>query len=166
MKDYLNGEYRTSAAYLLDVDLLYKKFIDSNNVTKEERTALKHAKTWHQKAMAMMKERLPDDFKKVDRMLSDNIIVMKPKVQELMNTRAINITDDRLRDILEVMINDHCIGCTAENWKDCHIYQLNDSLDVSSCYQEPDGTCPFQYMSIQEKAKNPTYGSIFKGEKK
>lgn len=165
MKDYLNGEYRTSAAYLLDVDLLYKKFIDSNNVTKEERTAFKHAKTWHQKAMKMMKERVPDDFKKIDRMLSDNIIVMKPKVQELIDHKAIYITDDRLRDILEVLINDHCTGCNECDWKHCIIYKLNDDLDVSSMYNEPDGTCPFCYMSDKEKALNPTYGTIFKGEK-
>jgi len=118
MKDYLNGDYRTSVAYLLDIDLMYKKLIDSDNITKEERTAFKHAKTWHKKAIASMKKRLPDDFKKIDRMLKDNVIVMKPKVQEVINNgAAITITDDRLRDILEILINDNCIRCTATNWK-------------------------------------------------
>jgi hypothetical protein len=162
MKDYLNGEARTKVAYLRDMDVLYKDLIDGDNITKEERTAFKHAKTWHKKAVAMMKERLPDDFKKIDRMLKDNIIVMKPKMQELIDHKAIYVTDDRLRDILEVLINDHCIGCTHENWKQCHIWKLQDDLDVSSIYNEPDGTCEYKYMAIQEKSKNITYGEVFK----
>ena len=60
MKDYINGEARTKVAYLRDMDVLYKDLIDGDNVTKEERTAFKHANTWHKKAIAMMKERLPD----------------------------------------------------------------------------------------------------------
>ena len=43
-----------------------------------------------------------------------------------------------------------------------HIYQLNDSLDVSSLYNEPDGTCAFSYMAEKEKEKNKTYGQVFK----
>lgn len=162
MKDYLNGDYRTSVAYLLDIDLMYKKLIDSDNITKEERTAFKHAKTWHKKAIASMKKRLPDDFKKIDRMLKDNVIVMKPKIQEVIDNRSIAITDDRLRDILEILINDNCIGCTHENWKQCHIWKLQDDLDVSSMYNEPDGMCQYKLMADMEKAKNPTYGTIFK----
>lgn len=162
MKDYINGESRTKVAYLRDMDVLYKDLIDGDNVTKEERTALKHANTWHKKAIAMMKERLPDDFKKIDRMLKDNVIVMKPKIQEVIDNRSIAITDDRLRDILEILINDYCINCMETGWKNCHIYKLNDDLDVSSMYCEPSGTCPYQYMSVQEKAKTPTYGEVFK----
>lgn len=165
MKDYLNGEARTKVAYLRDMDVLYKDLIDGDNVTKEERTAFKHAKTWHKKAIASMKERLPDDFKKIDRMLKDNVIVMKPKMQEVIDNRAISITDDRLRDILEVLINDHCIGCNETNWKQCHIYKLNDDLDVSSLYNEPVGECPYMMMAEMEKAKNPTYGTIIKTTK-
>lgn len=162
MKNYLNGDYRISVAYLLDIDLLYKKLIDSDNITNEERTAFKHAKTWHKKAIASMKERLPDDFKKIDRMLKDNVIVMKPKIHEVIDNRAISITDDRLRDILEILIDDHCIGCNETNWKQCHIWKLQDDLDVSSIYNEPKGTCQYKYMAIQEKTKNTTYGTIFK----
>ena len=163
MRNYLNGEARTKVAYLRDMDVLYKDLIDGDNVTKEERTALKHARTWHKKAIAMMKERLPDDFKKIERMLKDNVIVMKPKIQESINNgAAITITDDRLRDILEVLINDHCIGCTHENWKQCHIWKLQDDLDVSSMYNEPDGMCQYKLMADMEKAKNPTYGEVFK----
>lgn len=110
----------------------------------------------------MLKERHGESFNKIDRMLSDNIIVMKPKIQEVIDNRSIYITDDRLRDILEVLINDHCVGCTAENWKNCHIYKLNDDLEVSSEYKEPKGTCAFAYMADKEKDKNPTYGTIFK----
>ena len=110
-----------------------------------------------------MKERLPDDFKKIDRMLKDNVIVMKPKIQESINNgAAITITDDRLRDILEVLINDNCIGCTHDNWKQCHIWKLQDDLDVSSMYNEPDGMCQYKLMADMEKAKNQTYGTIFK----
>jgi len=163
MKGYINGEARTKVAYLRDMDVLYKDLIDGDNVTKEERTAFKHARTWHKKAIAMMKERLPDDFKKIERMLKDNVIVMKPKIQESINNgAAITITDDRLRDILEVLINDHCTSCGVDNWRECHIYKLNDSLDVSSLYKEPYGTCPYCYMAIQEKTKNKTYGSLIK----
>ena len=162
MKDYINGEARTKVAYLRDMDVLYKDLIDGDNITKEERTALKHANTWHKKAIAMMKERLPDDFKKIDRMLKDNVIVMKPKIQEIIDKRAIMITDDRLRDILEILINDNCIGCTETNWKQCHIWKLQDDLDVSSMYNEPDGTCQYKLMAEMEKAKNSTYGTIFK----
>jgi hypothetical protein len=162
MKDYINGEARTKVAYLRDMDVLYKDLIDGDNVTKEERTALKHANTWHKKAIAMMKKRLPDDFKKIDRMLKDNVIVMKPKIQEVIDNRSIAITDDRLRDILEILINDNCIGCTATNWKQCHIWELQDDLDVSSMYNEPDGTCQYKLMAEMEKAKNSTYGTIFK----
>lgn len=162
MKDYANGADRTRLAYLRDVDCIYSEFINGNLLTDAERTEMKHARTRHKKAMKLLAERLPDDFKKIDRMLKDNIIVMKPKIQEVIDQRAIYIEDDRLRDILEIMINDHCIGCTATNWKDCHIYQLNDSLDVSSEYQEPKGMCAYRYMSDKEKAKNPTYGTIFK----
>jgi hypothetical protein len=162
MKDYLNGEARTKVAYLRDMDVLYKDLIDGDNITKEERTAFKHAKTWHKKAVAMMKERLPDDFKKIDRMLKDNVIVMKPKIQEVIDNRAISITDDRLRDILEVLINDHCTGCNETNWKQCHIWKLQDDLDVSSMYNEPDGMCQYKLMAEMEKAKNPTYGTIIK----
>jgi len=147
---------------LRDMDVLYKDLIDGDNVTKEERTALKHANTWHKKAIAMMKERLPDDFKKIDRMLKDNVIVMKPKIQEVIDNRSIAITDDRLRDILEILINDNCIGCTATNWKQCHIWKLQDDLDVSSMYNEQDGMCQYKLMAEMEKAKNPTYGTIFK----
>jgi hypothetical protein len=109
-----------------------------------------------------MKERLPDDFKKIDRMLKDNVIVMKPKIQEVIDNRSIAITDDRLRDILEILIDDHCIGCTATNWKDCYIWKLQDDLDVSSLYNEPDGTCQYKLMAEMEKAKNPKYGEVFK----
>lgn len=164
MKDYLNGADRTRLAYLRDIDVLYQTIIDADILTPEEKTEIRHANTRHKKAFKMMAKRLPDAFKKIDRMLKDNIIVMKPKMQEVIDRRAIYITDDRLRDILEIMINDHCIGCTATNWKDCHIYQLNDSLDVSSEYQEPKGICAFSYMSDKEKAKNPTYGTIFKNK--
>lgn len=163
MKDYLNGEARTRLAYLKDIDVLYQLFIDGNHLTAEEKTEFKHARTRHQKAIKMIKKRLPDDFKKIDRMLSDNIIVMKPKAQEVINNRAaITITDDRLRDILEILINDHCVGCESTEWKNCHIYQLNDSLDVSSLYNEPDGTCAFSYMAEKEKEKNKTYGQVIK----
>ena len=162
MKDYINGEARTKVAYLRDMDVLYKDLIDGDNVTKEERTALKHANTWHKKAIAMMKKRLPDDFKKIDRMLKDNVIVMKPKIQEVIDNRSIAITDDRLRDILEILINDNCIGCTATNWKQCHIWKLQDDLDVSSMYNEQDGMCQYKLMAEMEKAKNSTYGTIFK----
>ena len=162
MKDYINGEARTKVAYLRDMDVLYKDLIDGDNVTKEERTAFKHARTWHKKAIAMMKERLPDDFKKIDRMLKDNVIVMKPKIQEVIDNRSIAITDDRLRDILEILINDNCIGCTHNNWKQCHIWKLQDDLDVSSMYNEPDGMCQYKLMAEMEKAKNPTYGEVFK----
>jgi len=162
MKTYLNGEIRTRLAYLRDIGILYQSLIDSDALSKEEITAMKHARTWHKKAIDLIEKRLPDDFKKIDRMLSDHIIVMKPKINELIDNRAIAITDDRLRDILEVLINDHCVGCTAENWKDCHIYKLNDDLDVSSVYSEPKGTCAYAYMSEKEKALNPTYGTIFK----
>lgn len=163
MKSYLNGLSRTRLAYLLDIDCIYKAFIDGDDLTKEEKTEFKHAFTRHRKALAMIKGRLPEEFKKIDRMLHDNIIVMKPKVNELIDHRAIAITDDRLRDILEVLINDHCVGCTATNWKDCHIYKLNDDLDVSSMYNEPEGMCAYAYMGEREKALNPTYGTIFKG---
>ena len=162
MKDYINGEARTKVAYLRDMDVLYKDLIDGDNVTKEERTALKHANAWHKKAIMMMNERLPDDFKKIDRMLKDNVIVMKPKIQEVIDNRSIAITDDRLRDILEVLINDHCVGCNETNWKQCHIWKLQDDLDVSSMYNEQDGMCQYKLMAEMEKAKNPTYGTIFK----
>jgi uncharacterized protein YnzC (UPF0291/DUF896 family) len=162
MKDYLNGEARTKLAYLRDIDVLYKSFIDSDVLTPEEKTEFKHARTRHIKAFKMLKERHAESFKKIDRMLNDNIIVMKPKMQELIDHKAIYVTDDRLRDILEVLINDHCIGCTHENWKQCHIWKLQDDLDVSSIYNEPDGTCEYKYMAIQEKSKNITYGEVFK----
>ena len=163
MKNYLNGEARTRLAYIRDIGIVYKSFIDSDLLTDAEKTELKHAKTRHNKALEMIKKRLPDDFKKIDRMLSDNIIVMKPKAQEVINNRAaITITDDRLRDILEILINDHCVGCESTEWKNCHIYQLNDSLDVSSLYNEPDGTCAFSYMAEKEKEKNKTYGQVIK----
>lgn len=162
MKDYANGADRTRLAYLRDVDCIYSEFINGNLLTDAERTEMKHARTRHKKAMKLLAERLPDDFKKIDRMLKDNIIVMKPKIQEVIDKRAIMITDDRLRDILEIMISDHCTGCSVENWKDCIIYELNDSLDVSSLYDEPKGLCPYRYMMEQEKALNPTYGTIFK----
>jgi hypothetical protein len=144
------------------MDVLYKDLIDGDNVTKEERTALKHANTWHKKAIAMMKKRLPDDFKKIDRMLKDNVIVMKPKIQEVIDNRSIAITDDRLRGILEILTNNNCIGCTATNWKQCHIWKLQDDLDVSSMYNEPDGMCQYKLMADMEKDKNPTYGEVFK----
>ena len=163
MKDYLNGEARTRLAYLKDIDVLYQLFIDGNHLTAEEKTEFKHARTRHQKAIKMIKKRLPDDFKKIDRMLSDNIIVMQPKIKELIDHRAIAITDDRLRDILEVMINDHCVGCNECDWKHCIIYKLNDDLDVSSLYNEPDGTCPYSYMAEKEKALNKGYGRLIKG---
>jgi len=163
MKDYINGEVRAKVAYLCDIDLLYKDLIASDNITKEERTELKHALTRHIKAIKMMSERLPDDFKKIERMLKDNVIVMKPKIQESINNgAAITITDDRLRDILEILIDDHCVGCTATNWKECHIWKLQDDLDVSSMYNEPDGMCQYKLMADMEKAKNPTYGEVFK----
>lgn len=161
MKNYINGETRAKVAYLRDINLLYKSLINSNSFTKEEKTELKHACTRHDKAIKLMQNRLPDDFKKIDRMLSDNIIVMKPKVQELMDHRAIYLRDDRLRGILEVMINDHCVGCKETNFKQCHIFRLNDDLEVSSEYQEPNGVCCFAYMGEREKRKNPDYGSIF-----
>ncbi|WP_037947367.1 hypothetical protein, partial [Sulfuricurvum sp. MLSB] len=85
-----------------------------------------------------------------------------PKIQEIIDKRAIMITDDRLRDILEILINDNCIGCTETNWKQCHIWKLQDDLDVSSMYNEPDGTCQYKLMAEMEKAKNSTYGTIFK----
>lgn len=162
MKDYLNGEARTRLAYLRDMDVLYKSFIDSDVLTPEEKTEFKHARTRHIKAFKMLKERHAESFKKIDRMLNDNIIVMKPKMQELIDHKAIYVTDDRLRDILEVLINDHCIGCNEANWKQCHIYKLNDDLDVSSLYNEPVGECPYMMMAEMEKAKNPTYGTIIK----
>jgi len=162
MKTYLNGEIRTRLAYLRDIGILYQSLIDSDALSKEEITAMKHARTWHKKAIDLIEKRLPDDFKKIDRMLSDHIIVMKPKINELIDNRAIAITDDRLRDILEILINDHCIGCTHENWKQCHIWKLQDDLDVSSMYNEPDGMCQYKLMATQEKAKNPTYGEVFK----
>ena len=163
MKDYANGEERVKLAYLKDVDLLYTKFIDQSRLlTQEEKTEFKHARTRHQKAFKMLGDRLPKDFKKIENILKDNMIVMEPKIKELITRRAIAIDDDRLRDILEVMIHDHCVGCTANNWKNCHIYKLNDDLEVSSEYREPDGTCAFSYMSELEKAKNPTYGAIFR----
>ena len=163
MRNYLNGEARTKVAYLRDIDILYKNLIESDNLSKEEKTEFKHAYTRHRKGIALMKKRLPDDFKKIERLLSDNIIVMKPKVQELINNgAAITITDDRLKDILEVLINDHCVGCTSKDWKNCHIWKLNDDLDVSSLYNHEEGTCEFSYMAEMEKAKNPTYGTIFK----
>lgn len=166
MKDYINGEARTKVAYLRDIDILYKNLIESDNLSKEEKTEFKHAYTRHRKGIALMKKRLPDDFKKIDRMLKDNVIVMKPKAQEVINNgAAITITDDRLRDILEILIDDHCIGCTHENWKQCHIWKLQDDLDVSSMYNEPDGMCQYKLMAEQEKAKNPTYGEVFKTTK-
>lgn len=164
MKDYLNGADRTRLAYLRDIDVLYKSFIDSDVLTPEEKTEFKHARTRHIKAFKMLKERHVESFKKIDRMLSDNIIVMKPKVQELIDHKALYVTDDRLRNILEILIDDHCVGCTEKNWKDCHIYKLNDDLEVSSEYQEPKGTCAFAYMSGKEKEKNPTYGTLFKNK--
>ncbi|MDD3001772.1 MAG: hypothetical protein PHF29_08455, partial [Candidatus Riflebacteria bacterium] len=137
-----------------------------DDLTPQEKTEFKHAFTRHRKALAMIKDRLPEEFKKIDRMLKDNIIVMKPKMQEMIDKRAIFVDDDRLRAILEIMINDNCTDCKVKNWKDCHIYQLNDDLEVSSEYQEPAGECPFCYMLVHEKAKNPTYGTIFKDNKK
>ena len=162
MKDYLNGADRTRLAYLRDIDVLYKSFIDSDVLTPEEKTEFKHARTRHIKAFKMLKERHAESFKKIDRMLKDNVIVIKPKIQEVIDNRAISITDDRLRDILEVLINDHCIGCNETNWKQCHIYRLNDDLDVSSLYNEPVGECPYMMMAEMEKAKNPTYGQLIK----
>ena len=165
MKDYANGEERVKLAYLKDIDLLYTKFIDQSRLlTPEEKTEFKHARTRHRKAFQMLANRLPKDFKKIENILKDNMIVMEPKIKELITRRAIAIDDDRLRDILEVMINDHCVGCTAENWKKCHIYKLNDDLEVSSEYNEPDGTCAFAYMAEKEKEKNPTYGTLFKSK--
>ena len=160
MKNYLNGEARTRLAYIRDIGIVYKSFIDSDLLTDAEKTELKHARTRHNKALEMIKKRLPDDFKKIDRMLSDNIIVMQPKIKELIDHQAIAITDDRLRDILEVMINDHCVGCNECDWKHCIIYKLNDDLDVSSLYNEPDGTCPYSYMAEKEKALNKGYGRV------
>ena len=165
MKDYMNGEERTRMAYLRDIDIVYKSFIDSRLLTPDEKTEFKHAMTRHKKGIAKLKTRFPKDFEKIERHLKDHVIVMQPKIREVIDHRAIAIADDRLRDILEVLINDHCVGCTDKNWKDCHIYHLNDDLDVSSMYQEPDGVCQYAYMSEQEKAKNPTYGTIFKGVK-
>ncbi|URN85844.1 hypothetical protein [Acetobacterium wieringae] len=162
MKPYLNGEIRTRLAYLLDINILYESLINSNSLTKDEKTELKHACTRHQKGIALIKKRMPKEFEKIERMLKDNLIVMKPKTQELIDRRAIYMEDDRLRDILEVMINDHCIGCKIENYLDCIIYQYNDDLDVSSMYNEPKGVCPYAYMGEKEKALNPTYGTIFK----
>lgn len=163
MKNYINGEARTRLAYIRDIGIVYKSFIESDLLTDAEKTELKHARTRHNKALKMIKKRLPDDFKKIDRLLNDNIIVMQPKMKELIDHRAIMLTDDRLRDILEVMINDHCIGCNECDWQHCIIYKLNDDLDVSSLYNEPNGTCPYAYMAEKEKALNPTYGTIFKG---
>ena len=169
MKDYANGEERVKLAYLKDVDLLYTKFIDQSRLlTQEEKTEFKHARTRHRKAFQMLAERLPKDFRKIENTLRDNMIVMEPKIKELITRRAIAIDDDRLRDILEVMINDHCVGCKIENYLDCIIYQYNDDLDVSSIYNEPNGTCAYAYMAEKEKSLNPTYGTIFKpmGSKK
>lgn len=167
MKNYTNGYERANLVYLAVTDKIKQQLINGNLLSSAERTELKHAFTRTEKMLKMVIDRLgTKEGERIGRMVRDNDITMVPKIKELISPQTIRVDDDRLRDILEIMINDHCVGCTAANWKDCHIYKLNDDLEVSSMYDEPEGLCPYRYMMEQEKAKNTTYGTIFKDNKK
>lgn len=163
MKTYANGEERTQIAYVSVMSKILQKFINANLLTKEEKTEFKHAFTRNEKALNMIMERLgKKESDKIGRLIRDHDVAMVSKLKNTITPRTILITDDRLRDVLEVMINDHCPGCTAENFLDCHIYKLNDDLEVCSQYHEPNGVCPYAYMADLEKQERPGYGSIFK----
>lgn len=166
MKDYANGEERTKLTYLASMSKLVQDLIGGNLLSKEEKTELKHILTRNEKALKMILRRLkPEVSEKIAREINDYEPAMVPRIRYKINPRTMQIDDDRLRDILEIEINDHCIGCKEPNFLHCIIYNLNDDLEVCSRHTEPAGTCPYAYLAQEEKKQRPNYGSIIKEKK-
>ena len=86
------------------------------------------------------------------KIMIDQIELMLEIKEEVKAFKKVKI--NRLSDRLEIenpsYLKNDC------NWK------LQDDLDVSSMYNEQDGTCQYKLMAEMEKAKNPTYGEVLK----
>lgn len=146
MKNYFNAEDRASHIIVIAMQTYLGRLIESETLTKEEKTRFKTALTHIEKANGDILDRLGSAY--VDRVLAEtkqNDLRFVPRCIKSQRSTMSYVSQELIIDVLREAMFMNCCDCTKCDWKNCKIYELGVKADYTP--RESDG-CPFKETLI------------------
>lgn len=146
MKNYFNADDRASHIIVIAMQTYLSRLIESETLTKEEKTRFKTALTHIEKANGDILDRLGSAY--VDRVLAEtkqNDLRFVPRCVKSQRSTMSYVSQELIIDVLREAMFMNCCDCTKCDWKNCKIYELGVKADYAP--RESDG-CPFKETLI------------------
>ncbi len=143
MKTYLSHDERQVCTYFSIcygmIDAQIERF--GNNMSPEERTALKYAHTYLKKYIQALVKRVGQhEGERIYRLARDNQVEMKPKSYE----GQLIVDKDVMEEVARMALEANCFGCERKDWQNCGLCKFMDTLGVGST-NDTEGKCEFWY---------------------
>ena len=143
MKPYLNHDERQIVTYFAICFGMVEAFLEerSQNLSKEEITALKYSHTYLKKYIQAMVERVGEvEGDRIYRMARDNQAELRPKKYD----GQLIVDKEVMIGTADMALKANCIGCNRVDYNNCPLCKFMDVLGVGSI-NDTKGLCEYRY---------------------
>lgn len=143
MKDYLNQEERKKNTLICIMYGVVEELIHKNNGGKQEMKNLKYVHTYIRKYVHELMDRVGcKEGSRIKREAEYNYVQLKPRVHEDEGQQV--VSKECMEGVAEMCLRKYCFGCTREDWRNCHLCNYMQGLDIETIYGFED-RCMYWY---------------------
>ncbi|UYO61843.1 hypothetical protein LNN31_13770 [Acetobacterium wieringae] len=137
---------------IMDREDKNKKNHNPSNFHKDELKDFRYARTHLNKALTHTIQRIGGDIgQRLINKLKDAEPTLKDKSFRKEESGTL-INDEMLLEMVSKLIEIKCRGCKVCNYRDCHIFNINNELGVGVEDGRSNEICPFVYTERAEVA--------------
>ena len=143
MKNYLNQDERKKNTLICVMFAIIEELMQRANGSKEEVTCLKYAHTYLEKYIKALIKRVGyEEGHRIKKEAEYNYVQLKPRVHEDEGQQVVD--KECMEGVAAMCLEKCCFGCKREDWRNCHLCNYMQGLDIETIYGFED-RCMYWY---------------------